>query len=84
MSLCISGSEIEVLADMLAHGGLFAIDAMMVEWHERLAKDQSRKDESIKLKKKLQVIQNSTQLFHLLNVDDEKHMLSNFPLPNCH
>ena len=38
-----SGSEVEVVPDLLLTGAFAHIDATMVEWHERLAKSDDRK-----------------------------------------
>ena len=46
-----SGSEVEVVPDLLLTGAFAHIDATMIEWHERLAKLDERK----KLSNNLQV-----------------------------
>ena len=49
--ITFSGSEVEVVPDLLLSGAFAHIDATMIEWHERLAKLDDRK----KLSNDLQV-----------------------------
>ena len=55
----ISGSEIEVVPDLLLSGAFAHINATMIEWHERLAKGDERK----KISRKLQVASASNTFF---------------------
>ena len=45
------GSEVEVIPDLLLSGAFAHVNAMMIEWHARLAKSPERK----KLSNDLQV-----------------------------
>ena len=54
----ISGSEIEVVPDLLLSGAFAHINATMIEWHERHAKGDERK----KISRKLQVASASNVL----------------------
>ena len=45
-----SGSEVEVVPDLLLTGAFAHIDTTMVEWHGRLAKSDDRKKLSTDLK----------------------------------
>jgi hypothetical protein len=57
MPLLCPGSEIEVLTDMLANGGLLVVDAAMVEWHQHEEDgDSSRYNQSKWLQNKLNAI----------------------------
>ena len=42
MKMDIEGSEVEVLPDLLLSGAMSHIDTALIEFHERLSRDQIR------------------------------------------
>ena len=92
MKMDIEGSEVDVMPDLIFTGGLQYINAIMVEWHERLEKLPQRKRAQQQLETIVETLseysenmKNDSKIdFHLLNLDDESYYKSKFKLPKCH
>jgi hypothetical protein len=81
--LTISGSEIDVLPDLLYTGAFQHIDILMIEYHYRgeFTHQQKRKMELLEM-----VFTYLREILPKINVvvlDDESYSMANPPLPNC-
>ena len=92
MKMDIEGSEVDVIPDLLYTGGLQYINNLMIEWHDRLEKLESRRKAQRELRLIIQILsehsktmktQNSKHNFNLINLDDETYYTSKFDLPRC-
>jgi len=90
MKMDIEGSEIDVLPDILFNGGLGVINALVIEFHERLEKIPTRKAAHNQLQEILHKLNDFTESikddhynFKIINVDDESYGNSNERLPHC-
>ena len=92
MKMDIEGSEVDVIPDLLYTGGLQYVNNLMIEWHERLEKLESRRIAQRELRLIIQTLsehsktmktQNSKYNFNLINLDDESYYTSKFDLPRC-
>jgi len=81
MKMDIEGSEVDVLPDLMWSGAISHIDTALIEFHERLSKDQFRKDLSSSLK---QVMKAMAPKFVYKGADDESYFKGEKkPFPQC-
>ena len=92
MKMDIEGSEVDVMPDLIFTGGLQYINAIMVEWHERLEKLPHRKKAQQQLQTIVKLLSEYSQNmkdrggkfdFNLVNLDDETYFTTRFDLPKC-
>ena len=92
MKMDIEGSEVDVLPDVLYTGGLQFVNNLMIEWHDRLEKLESRRKAQKELRSIVQTLSEHTKTmksnnskfnFNLINLDDETYYTSKFELPQC-
>ena len=92
MKMDIEGSEVDVLPDVLFTGGLQFVNNLMIEWHDRLEKLESRRKAQQQLRLIVQTLSEHTKTmkannskfnFNLINLDDETYYTSKFELPHC-
>ena len=90
MKMDIEGSEVDVMPDLIFTGGLQYINAIMIEWHERLEvlPERMMAQEQLEtivetLSEYSETMNNSKIDFHLVNLDDETYYRSKFRLPKC-
>ena len=90
MKMDIEGSEVDVMPDLIFSGGLQYINAIMIEWHERLEvlPERMMAQEQLEtivetLSEYSETMNNSNIDFHLVNLDDETYYRSKFRLPEC-
>ena len=79
----LSGSEIEVLTDLLLSGSLTKINKTLIEFHDWMAATPERKSHSAALRSSLKAMQKISGRFELLAIDDESYGTSNFEMPKC-
>ena len=80
MKMDIEGSEIDVILDIIFTGGLQYGNKIITEWHERLKKQQGRKQTHHILHSVAVVLSNYSKIIHkekslfdfsLIDLDDE-------------
>ena len=88
----IEGSEIDVIPDVVLNGGLSIIDLLMVEWHARYERMNSRREAHDQIKNMLKSLttygerlnqNDGNSSFRYLELDDETYMADKFDFPNC-
>ena len=92
MKMDIEGSEIDVIPDIIFTGGLQYVNKLMIEWHERLEKQEGRKQTHNILHSVTTALSNYSKMMHkekghfdfsLTDLDDESYGTTKHPLPQC-
>ena len=84
LTLHFSGSELEVMSDLIVTGAVQYINVSIIELHERLTNDKERKELIQQLQDGIAAVDKiSNGGFGLQEVDDETYGGSNFDLPIC-
>jgi hypothetical protein len=82
-TIFFSGSEVEVLSDMLSTGAFAHVYMTMIKFHSWLAKTKKRQQQSITLQQGLFVLAELTDSYKFLKLDNELYGNSYKPLPEC-
>ena len=88
----IEGSEIDVIPDVVLNGGLSLIDLLMVEWHARYERLNSRREAHDQIRQVLKSLStygeglnhdDTKSNFRYLDLDDETYQTDKLDFPNC-
>ena len=88
----IEGSEIDVIPDVVLNGGLSLIDLLMVEWHARYERSNSRREAHDQIRQVLKSLStygeglkhdDTKSNFRYLDLDDETYQTDKLDFPNC-
>ena len=92
MNMDIEGSEIDVISDIIFTGRLQCLNKVMTESHERLKKQEGKKQTQNFLHNLTAVLSNYTKIMHkekglfgfsLIDFDDELYRTTKHLLPQC-
>jgi len=77
-----TGSELEVLPDLLYAGSFQHLDVVMIEYHPKTA-ETKRKLKLSNLEKAIKVLRSIKPEINVVKIDDETHTYGNPKLPKC-